>query len=441
MKFLNKLTRILASIIERKKFGFISFSGILTHKDNLIASELIISNDQKIVREFEDKFANMIGSGYVKTYSAGRMGFYELMKVLNVGKGDEVIVNSGNCSVMINAIYDKGAKPIFSDVDLDTFGSCPYEIEKKISGKTKMIVAQHSFGIPCKIDLIRKIASKNNIFLLEDCALSFQTKFKNIVIGNFGDAALFSFDHTKPLNGFSGGAIYTTKKEIFKKLELAHDKINFLTQTKQRAMLKRHTLEQRFVKTGNYKLIMLFNLIQSIKSKFGFESPYLDENSGLNNQNCSYAYPSKMPSFIAKNLCVFLDRRWEKLKNSRKKNMKILIKELADSSLSNYIPKIYFEENIDIVPLRLILYNREEECNLKKIFSSLINLDEIWFQTPIISTNLSSYDFGLNEKEFPKSVKLGNQIMNLPLDINENNLTELILRLKMLVKKNNHLIN
>ena len=78
---------------------------------------------------------------------------------------------------------------------------------------------------------------------------------------------------------------------------------------------------------------------------------------------------------------------------------------------------------------------------MKKIFSSLINLDEIWFQTPIISTNLSSHDFGLNEKEFPKSVKLGNQIINLPLDINENNLNELILRLKKLVKKNNHLIN
>ena len=88
MKFLNKLTRILASILEKKKFGFISFSGILTHKDNINASELMISNDQKVVKEFEDKFANMIGSGYVKTYSAGRMGFYELMKVLNVGKGE-----------------------------------------------------------------------------------------------------------------------------------------------------------------------------------------------------------------------------------------------------------------------------------------------------------------------------------------------------------------
>ena len=63
------------------------------------------------------------------------MGFHELMGTLSIGNGDEVIVNSGNCAVMINAILDLGAKPIYSDVDLDTFGSCPIEIEKKISLK------------------------------------------------------------------------------------------------------------------------------------------------------------------------------------------------------------------------------------------------------------------------------------------------------------------
>ena len=75
------------------------------------------------------------------------------------------------------------------------------------------------------------------------------------------------------------------------------------------------------------------------------------------------------------------------------------------------------------------------------MFYSLIDIDEIWFQTPIISTNLSSSDFGLNEKELPKSIVLGNHIINLPLDLNEENLNELIQRLKTLIKNSNHLIN
>ena len=83
-----------------------------------------------------------------------------------------------------------------------------------------MIVAQHSFGIPCKIDKIKEVANKHGIFLLEDCALTLESKFKKITVGNYGDAALFSFDHTKPLNGFSGGAFFTQKNYYIKNYNL-----------------------------------------------------------------------------------------------------------------------------------------------------------------------------------------------------------------------------
>ena len=109
--------------------------------------------------------------------------------------------------------------------------------------------------------------------------------------------------------------------------------------------------------------------------------------------------------------------------------------------MGDYIPQVYFDRNSQIVPLRLILYKKKSNNDLKKMFSSLINTDEIWFQTPIISTNLSSYDYGLNEKELPKSIELGNHIINLPLDLDQKNLNELIQRLKKLIKKNAHLIN
>ena len=65
-----------------------------------------------------------------------------------------------------------------------------------------------------------------------------------------------------------------------------------------------------------------------------------------------------------------------------------------------------------------------------------LNIDEIWFQTPIISSNLSMSEFGLDEKELPKSVELGHQIINLPLDLNERNLKDLIVRLKLLANNN-----
>ena len=154
IKFLNKINEIIFFLLNKRTYGFISMSNVVNKNDFKISQKLINENKENIVDLFEKKFANMIGNGFAKSYSAGRMGFYELMKVLKIGNGDEVIVNSGNCAVMINAILNKGAKAVYSDVDINTFGSCPIEIEKKISSKTKMIVAQHSFGIPCKIDAI-----------------------------------------------------------------------------------------------------------------------------------------------------------------------------------------------------------------------------------------------------------------------------------------------
>ena len=124
-----------------------------------------------------------------------------------------------------------------------------------------------------------------------------------------------------------------------------------------------------------------------------------------------------MPAFTANILNNHINKTWNKLKKLRKKNLEILFNELKSTKLGDFIPKIYFDQNNEIVPLRLILYNKEANYDLKKIFYKLINLDEIWFQTPIVSTNLSSSDFGLSEKELPKSIDLGNHIINLPLDI------------------------
>lgn len=441
MKIFKKIIKILVMLTKKKTFGFISISNVINNEDFAIASELIKANDQLLIDSFEKNFSNLIGNGYVKSYSAGRMGFHELMKILNIGNGDEVIVNSGNCAVMINAILDRGANPIYSDVDLDTFGSCPIEIEKKISLKTKIIVAQHSFGIPCKIDRIKEIANKHKIFLLEDCALTLESRFRKIKVGNYGDASLFSFDHTKPLNGFSGGAIYTKQKLLYEKLQLSHQEIGDLSKKKQKAMLKRHSLEQRLMSLNNFKQLKVYDLIYSLRLKLGFVSPYLNENTGINNINCSYFYPSKMPTFTANILNNHINKTWNKLKKLRESNLKILLGELKLTKLRDFIPQVYFDKNNEIVPLRLILYNKKGDCDLKRMFYSLIDIDDIWFQTPIISTNLSSSDFGLNEKELPKSIELGNHIINLPLDLNEKNLNELIRRLKTLIKNNDHLIN
>ena len=110
------------------------------------------------------KFSKIIGNGGAVSFGSARMAFYTLMKILNISSNDEVILLGSTCSVMVNAILKVGAKPIFSDIDKYTFGSSANEIRKVMSSRSKIIVAQHTFGIPCDIEEIKKLAREKTCF-------------------------------------------------------------------------------------------------------------------------------------------------------------------------------------------------------------------------------------------------------------------------------------
>ena len=192
------------------KFGFVTGHSYLTAGQiSKIRKTLSSNNSLDVVSSYEHQMTSLIGSGFGISFAAGRMAFYSLLKALNIGIGDEVILPGFTCSVMPNAVWRSGAIPVFADIDKDTFGSDPVEIEKRISSRTKLIVAQHSFGIPCDIPAIVEVGKKHGIFVVEDCAIALDSAINGIKVGNWGDAAIFSTDHSKPLNTLIGGFLYT----------------------------------------------------------------------------------------------------------------------------------------------------------------------------------------------------------------------------------------
>ena len=421
------ISKVISPLFQKNYFGFLSISNVLEPKIIEDMRALIYRGSDKIINEFEELFSKKIGSGHATAFASGRMGLYQLLKILKIGKGDEVIINSGTCAVMVNAILHANAKPVFSDVDFYSFGSSPLEIKKNISPNTKMIIAQHSFGIPCKIEAIKNISRKHGIFLLEDCALSLNSEFKGIRVGNFGDAALFSFDHTKPLNLFSGGLIYTNDNKLNDLLTASVKNIQTIPLKKQKAMLSRLLLEQRIQNSSKYKFIKFYDIIQSIKIKIGFNSPYLDENSGLENKNCSYPYPAKMPSFIAK-AGIYQLKDLNHLLELRKKNLKIILNELQKTQLKRSIPEVYQDEKLNIIPLRLVLFSNDLKFYKKKI-KGFIDIESIWFQKPIISTTIKLNLFGY-KNNCPNSEQIGENVINFPLDLSNDFLKNLVTKIK-----------
>lgn len=168
---------------------------------------------------FEKKFAEFCHTQYCIGVGNGLDALMLALKALGVGKGDEVIVPSNTYIATALAVTYVGATPIFVEPDIRTYNIDPTKIEEKITMKTKAIMPVHLYGQPCDMDPIMAIAQKYNLFVVEDCAQAHGATYNGRVIGNFGDAAGFSFYPGKNLGALGdAGAVVTYSKEIADKV-------------------------------------------------------------------------------------------------------------------------------------------------------------------------------------------------------------------------------
>ena len=174
------------------------------------------------VQEFEDKFAKYIGSNHCLAVSSGTAALRVALASLNIGAGDEVITQSFTFVATVEAIIESGASPICTDID-DTLNMDPYDLESKITSKTKAVICVHMLGTPAELKKIKAICNKHNIYLIEDTAWGCGGKLDQKNLGNWGDIGTFSFDFAKTLTTGEGGMISFKKYEIFKKAKAWHD--------------------------------------------------------------------------------------------------------------------------------------------------------------------------------------------------------------------------
>jgi perosamine synthetase len=393
-------------------FGFIQGHIHLVKNGTDEIKKLVGVEANQVVIDYEKRFAKLIGDGEAVSYAAARMGFYELMRLQGIGRGHEVILLGATCAVMVNAVMRAEATPIFSDIDPNTFGSSCHSIKASISSKTRMIVAQHSFGIPCDIEPIVKLAKENNIFLLEDCALTMGSKINGISVGNFGDAALFSTDHGKPLNTLIGGLIYTRNKNLADSLRISQLGCPELSLARQKALWRRLLLEAKYCVPLRYGRMSLLDMIRSCKKKLiNAEGDFLSEDFGLG-RHSSYPYPAKLPAFLAA-LGLIEISRWTKVANERSILLIELINVLDDSLGESSLPNAYRNKALQIVPLRLV-WSCSDGVNIRKAIQHFIHVPWTWFLQPIIATNESLENFGYKFGSCPISEQVGPNMVNIP---------------------------
>ena len=173
-----------------------------------------ISSRGKYLDEFEQKFADYCGCKYGVTATSGTTALHLALATLGIGKGDEVIVPTFTMTASVCAIIYTGAKPVLVDSEPRFWNIDVTKIEEKVTGKTKAIMPVHIYGHPCDMDPIMDIASRYNLYVVEDAAEVHGAEYKGRKMGSIGDMGCFSFYANKIITTGEGGMVLTNSKEM-----------------------------------------------------------------------------------------------------------------------------------------------------------------------------------------------------------------------------------
>jgi len=175
------------------------------------------------IKEFEKKVAEYVGVKYALAVNSGTSALHVILAAHDIGKGDEVIVPSFTFIATANAPLFVGAKPVFAEIEGETYGLDPVDVERRITPKTKAIMPIHYGGSPCYIEKLKHIANKRNLILIEDAAESLGAMVNNKKVGSFGDSAILSFCAPKVITMGEGGMIFTNSRDVYEKTRLIYN--------------------------------------------------------------------------------------------------------------------------------------------------------------------------------------------------------------------------
>ena len=148
----------------------------------------------------------------------GRVALYTILKAMGVGEGDEVILPGFTCVVVANAVLYLGARPVYADIDPLTYNITPETVASLITPKTKVIIAQNTFGLSPDLDALMSLAERHGLYVIEDCAHGLGGSYKGRPAGTNTHASFFSTQWSKPVTTALGGIAYTSDDDLLPKV-------------------------------------------------------------------------------------------------------------------------------------------------------------------------------------------------------------------------------
>lgn len=376
----------------------ISLAPNLERKDALLSLRLLFSPwaffNGKYVKLLEQWFRQFFGVSHAISFNSGRGALFGILKVLDIGNGDEVVLQAFTCVAVPNAIISAGAKPVYADVD-EQLTIDVKDLEEKISKKTKAIIVQHTFGIPAKLEKIKKIAKKHKLFLVEDCA-------HTITLGTVGDAAFFSFGRDKAVSSVFGGIAITNNQVLGPKLREFQRKLEYppVFWTAQQLF---HPIFFFFLILPLYNFFSLGKVFLVLLQKIHLFS--LPVSSAEKQGKAESVLVKKLPNVLAC-LVLFQLKRIKEFNQRRKAISKMYVEEVSKSFFT-----VPYKKTIPFLRFPVLVDKRDQLLNFLKQHGVYLGK---WYAEVIDpkGTNLKAVFY--QRGACPKAEFFAKKIVNLP---------------------------
>lgn len=178
-----------------------------------LRTSVSIYDGSGVFGEFERRFASMHGRDHGLLFNSGTSAIMAMFESLNLQPGDEVLAPTYTFFATVSPLAYIGFTPVFCDCD-ESGNIDPVEISKRATSRTRALIVTHMWGIPCDMDPIVSVCKEHNLRLLEDCSHAHGARYKDKLVGTFGDAAAWSLQGQKNITGGEGGILLTNDTDL-----------------------------------------------------------------------------------------------------------------------------------------------------------------------------------------------------------------------------------
>ena len=410
--------------------------------------------------ELEEEFKRYLGVKYAISFNSGRSAFLAILESLELNKDEEVLIQVFTCNAAVNPILWAGLKPVYVDCDEKTFNIDIDDLKRKITQKSRVVIVQHTFGLPAEMDEILKICQKgeedkssssptsslgrvrknfnsfdfadareNNLILIEDCAHSLGAEYKNRKVGTFGKAAFFSFSRDKVISSVYGGMVVTNDENLTKKIKDYQEKIGYssycwIFQQLLHPLLMNWLILPTYKIFGKY-LLILFQWLHVLS-----KAVHWKEKRGK--KPCYF--PKRLPNALA----ILALNQFKKLEkpSTRAKLGAGLVphrNKVSGAGFNNHrreIANFYYNglkgTNFELPPnpegkkqvyLRFAVKHPKSHEIIKKSWQKNLLIGD-WYTTPIAPHDTKLDKMGYIVGSCPTAEKLAKETLNLPTHIN-----------------------